>query len=275
MATPPISQASDHVSQYTDRPYCDEDDVLAMLLQVVPDDDRAALEATFTDEERKKVLSLYLRTSKLDFNLRAKRDLDLHQNVQIAVNGGGGHTLDLGQMGFWPLIDVTAMTVDGRAVDLDKILLTKEGVVALGEGGGFSRNIQNVQATISWGYVVPPLLARLGQTYYAAADVLKHIARANSNDPGMIGGIEVLNYGPLSVRQYQQGRFAPDIKDFLEKGSHYADPFHKPCAFALRPDPTGSNQVDLRTVFGNMEYAAYRLSAVERGSGNTVAGGGW
>jgi hypothetical protein len=252
------------------RPYCSADDVLAMLLQVVPDDDRAALEATFTDEERAKILSLYLTTSKLDFNLRAKRDVDFHQNVEIAINGSGERTLNLGQMGFWPLIDVTAMTVDRRDIDLDELVLTTDGVVSLGVGS-YSR----IRATISWGYALPPLLARMGQSYYAAADVLKHIARANSNDPGMIGGIEVLNYGPLSVRQYQQGRFAPDIKDFLEKASHYADPYHRPCIFALRPDPAGSNQIDMRAVFGNMDYMAYRLSTTERGSGSTVAGGGW
>ena len=270
-----VNQASDHTSPRSLQPYCSPQDVLARLIQVVPDDARNALEATFTEAEKSKVLALYLGDSKLDYNLRAKRDLDLHQNVDIIADGSGGQVLNLGQAGFWPIVQINSFSVSGSTIDTGKLMWTQEGLVMREDGGGFPMARMNIKANITWGWNSPPELARVGQACFATARVLRHIARANSGDPGMIGGIEVMNYGPLSVRQYQQGRFAPDIKSAIEDGQIFADPFHKPSVVSLRPNTQGSNEYDLSAIFGAMGYAAYRLSVVEHGGGFTALGGGW
>jgi len=245
--------------------YCSAADVLALLMRVVDDDARSTLQEVFSTEERSAVLDQCLLISKADFDLLARRDFLHHVDVPIWADGGGSTQLDLGASGFWPLLDVADLTVGTVAKSSTAYVWESSGMVLpspSGSGISFPYGRLNVAATISWGWATPPLRARLGQAFLAAAEALKFVARANSGDPAVLGGIEVVNYGGLSVRQYQQGRFAPTIKDFIEHAKDYAYEYWRPTVVSLRPDPAGSNEVDLATVFGQQPYSAYVMGMV-------------
>jgi hypothetical protein len=249
--------------------YCSAADVLVMLMRVVDDDARSSLQEVFTTDERSAVLDQCLLIAKHDFDLAARRDFLYHENIAIRADGPGGTQLDLGAAGFWPLVDVTALTIQSSLQTATTYTWDANGLVLpdpSGSGLTFTRGRLNVSATATWGWSTPPLRARLGQAYLAAAEALKFVARANSGDPAVLGGIEVVNYGALSVRQYQQGRFAPTIKDFIDKSTDYAYSYWRPTVISLAPDPTGSNEVDLTYVFGQAEYSEYVLGMQEGSS---------
>lgn len=177
--------------------------------------------------EREEILQDLIAESRLWTNDKSGRDFDYHESVDIAVDGTGSDNLNIGESGFVPLVEVTAMTVSGSSCTLDDYVYYREGRVVLGtnsprsryvsgRSNAFPRGRQNVELTISWGYEEAPLDIKMAQTRRVLATVLLELEAANADSAGLNAGYDRIDYGDLQIRVGGDSRYG-DLIDRLNE----------------------------------------------------------
>ena len=228
-----ISKAREH--EVTDpAAYADRSDVLMYLEGVCKDEEGDALEAWASSTNISSAIDRWLVTARKQIDRWAGIDFVLHEDVDIVVDGMGQQHLPLGQYGFRPLIDMTALTIeDGTAADVtDYVLDEWVGMVRpdydfLGYTL-FPRGNLNIALTISWGYDGPPDDIVDANAMLTAARMLPLVGASDLAQPGALGGIQVLEFGEVTVRQYEQGRYSPLIKQYNEEALRIAKDYKIP-----------------------------------------------
>lgn len=257
-----ISQASEHINTNPRTSYCTEDDVRLLLAGVEPDDAGTELGAWLSTDDANKVIRFYAaRNTKHRVDQLARRDFEYHIEVDVVVDGPGSDTLRLDMLGFYPLLDVTAITMSGSAENLDDYVWYRDGRLTVGDvysttytrphpTNVFPTGKQNIALTITWGYVDPPDDIRLAQAYYTAAQVLHHIGRSGTQSPGMLGGIQQIQYEDFRVTNYQRSRFGSSIEMFEKEAKRIVSAYTTPRAVSLRPGDGISTNEARRNIFG-------------------------
>lgn len=212
--------AKDHsVSGLDDQRYCEIDDVVREVRKVAVDSEGGSLLAWLRSNERDDTIEAYIPDSRKWFCRKAGRDFDYHEDVNIAVDGSGKDALDLGQLGFSPLVEISALVISGSAQvstfykEYPSGMIKFKGTQDLPY---FTRGPQNVTAKITWGYVTPPEDVIIAQARLVAADILSMLQAADTAEAGAPGGIRQVRYDDLTITVGNEGRFADHIKR-LEK----------------------------------------------------------
>lgn len=208
--------------------YCAEDDIYLLMEGIMPDAEGDALQAFASSSTLTRILNSAMLTTKLKLDNDCGRDFDYHAAVAVAIDGVGTDEADLGHVGFWPLLDVDSISVDGSSLTLADYTWDQAGVVKPNDYWGgypiFTRGYRNVAMTITWGYTAPPADVVMAQAKLVGVEVLTRIVAANAAEPGMIGGSQRVQFGDLIVNNYSRGRFSPtidewkaDVKDVVAK----------------------------------------------------------
>jgi len=256
-----VSRASEHTNDTALEVYCDADDVRLLLKGVEPDDAATELSAWLSATNVDAAITGYCEDAKLEFDRVVGRDFELHEDVDVVVDGNGHSVLRLGELGFAPLLDVSALAVSEQVEDVDDYLWYEDGRVTAAEQYNadyvrphlynvFPFGRQNVALTITWGYETLPRDVVRGAAYLAAAQALAHIARSDTQSPGMVGGIQVVQYEDFQVRHFQRSRFSASIETMERKGRQIASYYAGAHAVSLRPDTAGSSLAARREMLG-------------------------
>jgi len=213
-----VSRASEVDAGVTS--YCDRQDVRTVLLRIAADEDDTTLGAWASKAEVNKFIDLYLEPTRLDLEDMSARDWGYHTDVEVQVSGLGTEMLDLGHFGFWPLIDVTALSIGTTTEDVDDYVWDASGLVLPDEYYGgypiFPRGNYNINATIDYGYSTVPADVKLAHAEMVACIILPILQASNATDPGGAGGVQRIQYQDMQVTNFQQGRYAPTIKALKE-----------------------------------------------------------
>jgi len=257
-----ISRASEHTNESPLASYCTVDDVRNLLAGVEPDDANSTLGAWLSEEAADGVITSYIEgRSLVRIHKLAGRDFDFHEDVDVVVDGSGSDTLRLGELGFLPLTDLSALTVLSTEQDLDDFVWYQDGRVCVAETYStdylrprmtypFPYGRQNVSLTISWGYEAsPPAEIVQAQAMLVAAMVLQHVARSKTETPGMVGGIQQIQFEDFRVTNYQRSRFSADIAELTKEGEQLARSFKFGLVTGLRPNDTAASLEARENVF--------------------------
>ena len=179
--------------------YCTAADVLALLsgYDLSALGDAAAVEA--------RVIALLPVTMEA-IDGAAGRDFLLHRSAQLRLDGTGAAVMSLVESGSVPIISVDLLTVDGNAVELDRVVVGEDdGSLRLIRGGsgpvGFTRGTLNVEVTLDWGYISPPSDISTAQARLVAAELLAAVdGPAGKPESVRIGDYEV-KYGGGGAHQ--------------------------------------------------------------------------
>ncbi len=208
-----ITKASEHTPTTPLEVYCSPDDVRVYLAGVAVDDDGSPFEALLSRPRIDESLTKWSKVAKKLIDRHCGRDFDLHEDVDIAVDGPGSDVLDLKELGFVPLIDLTALKIDDDEENLDDYLVyTDDAVIArttyqntethvfLRGTRSFIVGRQNVEATISWGYESVPIDVEAAAAYWTGALLLNPLDAATDNRaPGVNAMARSVNYGDLRI----------------------------------------------------------------------------
>jgi len=207
--------------------YADRQDVLAMLHGVAIDVEGDTLEAWASSTNIASAIDRWLVTTRKQIDGWAGIDFVLHENVSVSVDGTGGQFLPLGQYGFRPLLDMTALTIgtsveDVTDYEVDEWIGLLRPAKNLQGYAIFSRGNQNVDLTLTWGYHSAPEDIVAANAMLAAARLLPLVAASDIAQPGALGGIQTVEFGEMRIRHYEQGRYSPLIKQYTEEAQRIA-----------------------------------------------------
>lgn len=207
-----ITKASEHTPTTPLTSYCSPDDVKIYLAGVAADDADNTFEAILSHSKVDQKLAKLVQVAKRLIDKRVGHDFDLHEDVEIAVDGQGAEALLLGKYGFRPLLEVADLSVDGSTEALDDYVIYQDGTLArttfssvevlpfLSSVGTFTRGRQNVVATISWGYTEVPVDVEMAAAYWTGALLLNPLDAAIDNRaPGISSMARSMTYGDLKI----------------------------------------------------------------------------
>ncbi|MHB8994549.1 MAG: hypothetical protein ACYC63_04790 [Armatimonadota bacterium] len=259
-----VTRASEHIIGGEDTPlasYCDVADVRLVLAGVEPDDAGKELSGWLSAAGADAVIEMYLAEKKEVVDDATGRDFDLHEAVEVAVDGMGESVLDLGGLGFWPLLDLMALAIGRSNQLLGNFVWYQNGTIKPASANlvtfqspmcprTFPRGNQNLKLTISWGYATPPVRIKMAQAQLVAAEVLAHIARANTQSPGMLGGIQQVEYDTFRVTNFARSRYSASIERFELLARKALAKFKTATAISLVPGGYKKSQDTLDQAFG-------------------------
>ena len=207
------TKASEHTPSSPLTFYCTPDDVRVYLAGVAADDAGSPFEALLSRPRIDESLAKLVQVAKKLVDRTCHRDFDNHEDVEIAVDGAGSDVLHLMPLGFAPLIDMTALSIDDTDEDTDDyILYLEDGIIArttfsTTEIPAFIRGMntftlgrQNVVATISWGYTSVPVDVEMAAAYWTGALLLNPLdAATDKRAPGVNMLAQSADYGDLKI----------------------------------------------------------------------------
>ena len=250
-----VTRASDDRVTSPRTSYCGVDDVRDLLLGVEPDDVSASLSSWLSTAAADSLIQKYISgRGRVRVNRLAGRDFDYHEDVDIAVDGIGSETLDLGLLGFCPLTEITELTINSTAADLDDYVWYTDGRVVVADTysetyvrpwthSPFPYGHQNVELNLSWGYTAETLPdeVKQAQALIVAAMVLQHITRAKTETPGMLGGVQQVQFEDFRVTHYMRGRYDASVRELQQEGEGLARSYKRGRVARLRPNDTASS----------------------------------
>lgn len=255
----PIQKASEHTPTSPVTSYCTEADALTFLKGVARDDNRGTLRSLWQRSEIAELIGAYLPVAKLDIDAATGIDFDYHEDVAIAVDGEGGEWLDLGRLGFKPLLSISALTISGTAEDVDNWLTYQDGRLARvnnpGEGSvipvpwmrPFPHGRQNVAATITWGYAEADIPADIKLACALKAglrmlDIADHVP--DQNDPGLLGAYQTVQFGDVRVSTGTVGVYGRLVRTLKERYREIVNRYRT--IRVSSPDPRRTSDVTVR-----------------------------
>jgi hypothetical protein len=226
------------------------------MLQVEPDSVQAELSGWLARSDADRIIvGQYMPLAQKRLEDLGARDWWSHEDVDVVMDGKNSSYLDLRGKGFWPLLDVTSLTIDTSVQVLTDYALYPEGHIRLKDSTypAFTKGTQNIALNLDWGYATVPDDVRVGHALLTAAYVLQHMERSQSTAPGMVGGVQQIIYDNFRVVNYQQGRYYNSIKNLLERSRQVALSYRTASATGLMPsDPM--LLVGTPAKFVNLEY---------------------
>lgn len=244
-----ITRASEDAGDKTE--YCSVQDVRVHLAGIGADvagDPFAAFLGWDSGVVEQKISAL-LPVAKKEIDRYAQRDFCLHEEVDVVLDGTGTQYLEFYRWGFVPLVEVSALTVEGDVQDLGDFVIYEDGrfgsvtwftdMLELSANSWtiFPVGRQNVEATITWGYTTVPADIMLASVYmvgYHLAILMDSMQDLNGQ--GMIHGVTSVRYGDMTIGVGGKGvyeRLATRLKDAAVKicGGYY-----NPIVTAPRPE---------------------------------------
>ena len=216
-----IQKASEHVNTEPLTSYCSADDVRIYLAGLGADDDNNFLGSYFDAGMADAKIAKLLQQAKKMVDKTVGHDFELHEDVEIVTDGTGTPEIQLNKYGFFPLIDLTAMTVDNYVEDVTNFEVYVDGRIAcptirtvLGEvqwrsWGKFPRGRLNITATISWGYTSVPIEIEMATAYFVGYHLLNQLRPVKDlTSPGIAPDITSITYGDVKMNVSSEGRFS-------------------------------------------------------------------
>lgn len=207
-----ITKASEHTPDAPLTVYCSPDDVKIYLAGVAQDDEGNTFESLLSHSKVDEKLAKLGQIAKILIDKRVGHDFDYHEDVEIAVDGIGADGLQLGKLGFVPLLGVSALSVDSTDEDMDDYVVYQDGLVArttfsstetssLTAGARtFTLGRQNVVATVTWGYTSVPIDIEMAAAYWTGALFLNPMdAAIDSRAPGVSSMARSMTYGDIKL----------------------------------------------------------------------------
>ena len=219
-----VTRASEHANTTPLTEYCSADDIAVYCAGVGADDEGDFLEAFehMTQGRVQKKLDKLLARAKERIDRRIGHDFEYHEDVDIVVDGNGQSELLLAALGFIPLEDLSAITVDEYAGSADDYKVYEDGRIARETtttletetipvwGTAFPRGKQNIELTITWGYSSVPGEIEQAAAYLTGHYIMNEVAALRDQSvPGTSGGYESISYGDLKI---SQGQMNPYVK---------------------------------------------------------------
>ena len=198
--------------------YCSVADVQALLAgcDLSAIGDSAAVQARIEE---------LLPQTKAVIEAIAGRDFELHGNQSALLDGSGHDTLFLRQHGYYPVLSVAAVAIDGTPLeDEDWALYPGEGYIRLtnqdvgsiysGRSGRvFPTGVRNVGVTLTWGYANVPPSVRLAQAKLTAMDLLAQASSAVGGGAArVVLGDYTVDYGAESAFAGTINRWEADLR---------------------------------------------------------------
>lgn len=210
--------------------YCSHQQVLLWLRRVAADDANQTLLAWMSAPERATDISLLIPDARLQIESDpwAGRDFDYHEDVDVALDGTGRESMNLANLGFNPLVDVTAITVSNSEQTLTNYRWYSEGRLELAAAAGptyidwysgpiFPRGTQNVELTLTWGYESCPDDIQMAQAMVVAASLLQIIQQSDGVDDTIAGSLQQIQYGDLRISMgNKRGAYAYAIDNLMQ-----------------------------------------------------------
>ena len=175
----------------------------------------------------------WLVTTRKQIDGWAGIDFVLHKNVSVSVDGTGSQFLPLGQYGFRPVLDMTALTIGDSVEDVTDYEVDEwQGLLRPTDNYQgyviFSRGNRNIDLTLTWGYHSAPEDIVDANAMLAAARLLPLVGASDLAQPGALGGIQTVEFGEMRIRQYEQGRYTPLIKQYTAEAQRIARDYKIP-----------------------------------------------
>lgn len=216
-----IQKASEHVNTEPLTSYCSADDVRIYLAGLGADDEQNFLGSYFDAGTADAKLGKLLKQAKKMVDKTVGHDFELHEDVEIVVDGNGLPELQLNKYGFFPLIDLTELAIDGYAEVVTDFEVYTDGRLAcptihsaIGEvpwrsWGKFPRGRLNIEATISWGYEEVPIEIEMATAYFVGYHLLNQLRPVKDlTSPGIAPDITSISYGDTKFNVSSEGRFS-------------------------------------------------------------------
>lgn len=225
-----VTRANEHeVSGLSEERYCVVGDVITELRKVEQDSVNNPIGNLLDTALRDTLIGSAITDARLwvEASDQANRDFEHHESVDVYLDGSGTDAMDLSRYGFTPLLDISAVEIDGLAVDLDDDYVadargrlranTNNYPSVYGKeprwGDPFwAKGTQNVTATLTWGYTSYPSDIISATALKAASLILAWIARNDTEQGDIPGGIRAIHYGNDLVVQTGEMRYAGPIK---------------------------------------------------------------
>jgi hypothetical protein len=193
--------------------YCTVDDVLALLASY-------DLSGLGDSEQIAARVNGALPAAMEAVEALADRDFDYHQAAVVRVNGSGTDTLSLAESGAVPIIDIAAVTVNGRNLDSSRLVVGSDeaSLRMLPRGRArevFARGKLNVEVVLDWGFTAPPSDICTAQAKLAAAEILASMA-------GLEGTAESVRIGDYEARYGAGGALGAAILALTESARRIA-----------------------------------------------------
>lgn len=229
-----ITRASEHTPDDPRTEYCSKDDVRVYLAGVAADDEGSPFEALLSRPKIDESLTKYNQVVKKLIDRRCHRDFDYHEDVEIAVDGYGTDVLDLKTLGFAPLLELSALTIDDTTEDTDNYLVYQEDAkiartsyvsadtaTSLQGVMTFSPGRQNIEATITWGYSSVPIDVEMAAALWAGALLLNPAdAIQDLRAPGTATMLQSVQYGDLKIGMGSTNATYSGLATRLRKEAH-------------------------------------------------------
>jgi hypothetical protein len=236
-----VTQASDH--QIVDVPavrYCTEQEVLSLLFGVAQGDDASALGAWASTTQRSNLIDWLIKITRAEIEKYTGHDFEMHEDVDVRVDGTGGDILDVGLSGFWPLVDVTSITsytdIDSpEIIDTANLIGYKDGRILNNDQTYlWPYGVQNIAITLSWGYTSYPEEIKYAQSLLCACRILSLVQAGDLNSSGVLGGAQSMEWNGFRITVPAGGRYAKTIAQFKLDADNL-------CALYSRPLVVGLN----------------------------------
>jgi len=226
-----VTRASEHTpTGLDDDRHCSQQQVMLWLRRVAADDANQTLLAWMSAGERQTDISLLIpdARSQIRSNSWAGCDFDYHEDVAVALDGNNLESMNLANLGFSPLVDVTAITISNSVEDTDDYRWYSEGRLDFASvesatylswysGPVFPWGTQNVELTITWGYETCPYDIQMAQAMVVAASLLQMLQQSDGVGETVAGSMQQIQYGDLRISMgNKNGAYAYAIDNLMQ-----------------------------------------------------------
>ena len=244
-----IQKASEDTPDSPLASYCSDENARIWLAGIGADDEGDIFEgikisaAVLTAK-----MTMALANAKMDIDRMCRIDFDLHEEVDIAVDGDDSEAISLGRWGFVPLTDLHTLSVDGTVEDITDYVLyedgfiirntfTSEEVTFVGTGlTVFTRGRQNIEANITWGYETVPTDIQQACAYMAGVAMCENLdIVADLRDPGLFGDISSVTYGDMKINTGNPSRWERLAKRLEERATKICNRYRVLTVTSLKP----------------------------------------
>ncbi|KKM64126.1 hypothetical protein LCGC14_1504520 [marine sediment metagenome] len=164
--------------------------------------------------------------------------LELNSATSISLDGTGAHFIRLSPYGYYPLIDVTAITIDDDSQTLTDFKWDTDGNIEFDRTGTFSgatsRTLvssfmpgsQNIDLTIDWGYAT--VNNRVVRAVYLCgkAAILERLSMAlDPTEAAVPPGTQRWASGEFSVQFEKDGQYGAQMRNCMKRASKLLDRF--------------------------------------------------
>jgi len=232
--------------------YCTVSDVLLQATGIDKDDASNVLSRLGSTAVRDNYIEGLLALSFSQINQWARKDFGTHSDVTVTLDGNNLDSLSLAEWGFYPLIDVTSLTIDDDVIDADdyKVYAGEEARIEYSDQSVynppiikrkassklFTDGIQNISIVLSWGYAILPQDIVVAQACETLAMILeRYSAMDDPLDPGIPAGLQAISESSFRAVFDKRGQFARQADTFRSQARNTCYRYQRAIGHVVAP----------------------------------------